>query len=84
MTRPNCLLTKGVNCAESIAIESGAVLLGLPMTTGEVIGDFSLMESAVGFAGTGRLNFPGMIFTGFPQEKLSPGSMSRFWGRDSS
>lgn len=48
------------------------------------MGDFSLMESAVDFAGTGRLNFPGIIFTGFPQEKLSPGSMSRFRGRDSS
>lgn len=63
---------------------SGALLLGLPVTTGEVAGGFSLMASAVDFEGTGRLNFPATIFTGGPQEKLSPGSMSRFCGRESS
>jgi hypothetical protein len=54
------------------------------MTTGEVAGAFSLTISTIDFVGFGRLNCPGVIFTGFPQEKLSPGSMSRFGGRDSS
>lgn len=84
ITEPNCLESRGGACTEPLAMASGALLLGLPMTSGEVAGAFSLMTSTIDFVGTGRLNCPGMIFTGFPQEKLSPGSMSRSCGRDNS